>query len=94
MRIKNSIGGQVHLMTVPNNNEGKRRIKIIRDGIKASGTKISIVLYGRGCRFGKGRIRQTNNVVTNWDNSYQSHVPLDKAQKIAVYIMGRRNRTA
>jgi hypothetical protein len=86
-RIKNKIGGQVHLFTVDNNRSGKTAISNLRKQLK--NTQHRLILYGRGHRFGKGRIHMKNGDVTGWDNSYQSGLPLTIAQRIAVYITSR-----
>jgi hypothetical protein len=89
-RQKNKIGSaQVHLLTVNNDPKGRQFISELRQSMK--GTPNHLVLYGRGHRFGKGRIH-INGQMYNWDNSYQSRIPLDgdeRAQRIAVYITSR-----
>jgi hypothetical protein len=88
MRTKNKIQSQVHLMTVPNNADGNALIRALRNNIKVSRTGRRLILYGRGPRFGKGRIRKDAHLTGNFDNSFQSHVPLTVAKSIAVYVMG------
>jgi hypothetical protein len=88
MRRKNKIESQVHLLTVPNNADGNALIRALRGTIKASKTGRRLILYGRGHRFGKGRIKKDAHLTGNFDNSFQSHVPLTVAQNIAVYVMG------
>ena len=77
-------------MTVDNTKEGRAIIASLRNQVKSKGFKIR--LRGRGHRFGKGRIRgkYVNGVfvATNRDNRYQSSLPLNMAQRIAVYISG------
>jgi len=88
MRTKNKIESQVHLMTVPNDDGGKHLISCLRANIKASRTHRRLILYGRGHRFGKGRIKKNAHLTGNFDNSFQSSVPLTVATSIAVYVMG------
>ena len=87
-RTKNKITSQVHLMTVPNNADGNALIRAIRNNIKKSRTGRRVILYGRGHRFGKGRIKADAHITGNFDNSYQSSVPMRVATNIAVYIFG------
>ena len=87
---KNTISGQVHLFTVGNNDKGLTVISNLREHLK--NTPHRLILYGRGHRFGKGRLHMKNDKVTGWDNSFQSGIPLtgeQKAQRIAVYITSR-----
>lgn len=75
-------------MTVPNNADGNAFIRALRNNIKSSGTHRRVILYGRGHRFGKGRIKKDAHLTGNFDNSFQSSVPLNVATSIAVYVMG------
>ncbi len=101
--MKNTINSQVHLMTVDNNEVGRQKIADLRKSMKESKSTLRVVLYGRGHRFGKGRIHVCkcgNNAPTGprtcgcgwWNNEYQSGIPLDKAQRIAVFVTRRGGR--
>lgn len=84
--MKNTTGGkQVHVFNVPNNAEGKAQIATFRRLIRNSKTRQQIILYGRGHRYGLGRSKWVNGQFIH-GNDYQSHVPMAKAQTIAVYI--------
>jgi len=101
--MKNTINSQVHLMTVDNNDDGRKTIANLRKSMKESNSTLRMILYGRGHRFGKGRMHVCkcgNPARTGprscgcrwWDNEYQSSIPLDKAQKIAVFVTRRGGR--
>lgn len=90
MRIKNGFVGSVHIATVANDAAGLKFIADLRQSIRQSKTKIKVQVYGRGHRFGKGRIRGSyvdgQFKATNWDNSYQSSLPRDRAERLAIYL--------
>ena len=88
-RNKNRITSQVHLFTVPNTPEGRSQVETFRKTIRKSKTGIRIVQYGRGHRFGLGRTKWVNSQYIH-GNDYQSHIPLDKATSIAVYVISGR----
>lgn len=90
----------IHVITVPNTPEGRQTIADIRTTLrkqKRSNRNFTykVQVYGRGHRFGKGRIRgryvNGQFQATNWDNSYQSNLPHSKAQRLAVYVSGDYN---
>ena len=91
MRSKNTIPHQVHLFTVTNDAEGNALITALRKSIRKSKTGRRVQIYGRGHRYGKGRIHITADYqpkpgTHGWDNSFQSSVPRHLAQKLAVYV--------
>lgn len=84
-----------HIATVQNNPAGKAFITSLRKTLKAVKAteptfSYKVQVYGRGHRFGKGRIRgryvNGQFQATNWDNSYQSSLPHAKAQRLAIYV--------
>jgi hypothetical protein len=80
------------LFTVDNNEQGRNYIASLRNLLNFQKSPHRLILYGRGHRFGKGRLHMKNDKVTGWDNSFQSGIPLtgeQKAQRIAVYITSR-----
>lgn len=92
----NAIFKSGHVVTVPNTPEGRTVIQNIRKTLRSQ-KKLDptftyrVTVYGRGHRFGKGRIRGRYNhagvfCATNWDNSYQSNLPHDKATSLAIYV--------
>lgn len=102
MKQRNTTSKQILLFTVNNDAEGKAQITNLRNAMRLSKSPLRVILYGRGHRFGKGRIHvckcggnPTSGPRTcgcRWfDNSFQSHVPLDKAEKIAVFVKGKGN---
>jgi hypothetical protein len=91
MRSKNAIPHQVHLFTVSNDAEGNALITALRKSIRKSKTGRRVQIYGRGHRYGKGRIHvdkffQPIPGTHGFDNSLQSSVPRHLAQKLAVYV--------
>lgn len=80
--VKNNI---VHLFTVNNDQSGLKMIDDLRKLVKPQGYRL--VLRGRGHRHGKGKITKTN-----FDNRYQSSLPLELAQQIAVYLADRQTK--
>lgn len=75
----------VHLFTVNNDRAGWKMIEALRKLIKPQGYRL--VLRGRGHRYGKGKITKTN-----YDNRYQSRLPLELAQRIAAYLADRQTK--
>jgi len=81
-----------HLVTLPNNEGGRLVIEILRQSLK--GTSKRIELCGRGYRYGKGNYHKSDRivngqVVSRFDRSYQSRLPLSLSQKLAVYVTDR-----
>lgn len=80
--MNESIGDSpVHIFTVKNDFGGLNQIDSLRKLIKPNGFRL--VLRGRGFRYGMGKPTKANG----GNNQYQSSLPLDKAEKIAVYLM-------
>ncbi len=82
---------QVHLFTVNNDDEGRKFIADFRKNVRRSKQKVRIIQYGRGHRFGLGRSKWVGGQFIH-GNDYQSHIPLSKAQTIAVYVKGPYRR--
>ena len=76
-------GSPTHIFTVEYNDEGKKLIESLRNLVKQKG--YNLILRGRGHRFGLGK----PTVANGGNNQYQSSIPLEKAQKVAVYITKR-----
>jgi hypothetical protein len=62
-----------HLVTVPNNEEGKQFVASLRKFLK--GTRNGVMVRGRGYRYGITRYRQD--------------LPIDKSERLAVYLRPR-----
>ena len=85
-----------HIATVQNNAAGKAFITSLRKtlrAVKATEPSFSfkVQVYGRGHRFGKGRIHVDKNYrpipgTFGFDNSYQSSLPHRLAERLAVYV--------
>lgn len=84
MTVNESVASNiVHLFTINNDAKGLKYIDDLRKLIKPQGYRL--VLRGRGHRYGKGKITKTN-----FDNRYQSRLPLELAERIAVYLADRQ----
>jgi hypothetical protein len=85
----------IHVITVKNNKTGRKTIDSIRATLQKQrktnpNLRYKVQVYGRGHRYGKGRIRGSyvngQFIATNWDNRYQSSLPHGLAQRLAVYV--------
>lgn len=90
-----------HIATVQNNRAGKAFITSLRKTLKAVKKTdptfvYKVQVYGRGHRFGKGRMHVAIDPATGhysakpgtfgFDNSYQSSLPHRLAERLAVYV--------
>lgn len=84
-----------HIATVQNDVVGKTFIASLRATLKTikkdtPNFTYRVRVYGRGHRYGKGRIhgyyRNGTFIPTNRDNSYQSCLPHHLAERLAIYV--------
>ena len=63
----------IHIMTVTNDENGRRQIAELRKSIRESKRPFRVVFYGRGHRFGQGRLRINPNYEHNAFNKEQNY---------------------
>lgn len=95
----------IHVITVKNNATGRKTIAQIRSTLRKQkranpAVTYRVQVYGRGHRFGMGRshiIRTADGQYLpkpgthGWDNRYQSNLPHNLAQRLAVYVTANHN---
>ncbi len=89
-----------HIATVQNNRAGKAFINSLRKTLRAvkktdSTFTYKVQVYGRGHRYGKGRMHIIHTAdgqwlpkpgTHGWDNRFQSSLPHRLAERLAVYV--------